>query len=141
MTMTRIAIPSDDEIHVAPHTGRCRGFAVYDLAEGKATKVEYRLNTYTQHHLSHGAGEQHQHGHGHSHAGILSGLGDCQAMIAFGMGRRLVDDLYANNFRVFLADTEEVEAAALRLAAGQLQEIPLDAVCHHGQHYGQHHGG
>ena len=139
MTITRIAIPTDDEAHVAPHTGRCRGFVVYDLAEGKASKVEYRPNTFTQHHLVHGAGEQHQHGHGHSHDGILSGLGDCQAMIAFGMGRRLVDDLYARGMRVFLADTEEAETAAQHLAAGQLREIPLDATCQHG--HGHHYGG
>lgn len=136
MTITRIAIPTDNETHVAPHTGRCRGFAVYDLAEGKANKVEYRLNTFTEHHHSHQSAGQQRCGHGHSHAGILSGLGDCQALIAFGMGRRLADDLHANGFRVFLADTDEVESAALRLASGQLREIPLDALCHHGHHQG-----
>lgn len=136
MTITRIAIPTDNEIHVAPHTGRCRGFAVYDLAEGKATKVEYRPNTFTAHHHSHESGGPHGHGHNHSHDGILSGLSDCQALIAFGMGRRLVNDLYARGLRVFLADTDEVESAALRLASGQLREIPLDAVCQHGQHHG-----
>jgi predicted Fe-Mo cluster-binding NifX family protein len=135
MTVIRVAIPTDNEIHVAPHTGRCRGFAVYDLAEGKATKVEYRPNLFTAHHLSHDTGGQHRHGH-HSHDGILSGLRDCQALIAFGMGRRLVDDLNANGFRVFLADTDEVETAALHLASGSLREIPLDASCQHGRHHG-----
>jgi predicted Fe-Mo cluster-binding NifX family protein len=132
MTITRIAVPTDNETHVAPHTGRCRGFAVYDLAEGKATKVEYRPNTFTAHHHSPDSSGQHRHEHHHSHDGILSGLRDCQALIAFGMGRRLVDDLHANGFRVFLADTDDVESAALHLASGQLREIPLDAVCHHG---------
>ncbi|RPH92475.1 hypothetical protein EHM69_12705 [candidate division KSB1 bacterium] len=132
--MIRIAIPTDDEQNVAPHTGRCRGFAVYDLEEGKAVKVEFRPNLFTAHHLAHESGGQHQHGHGHSHAGILNGLSDCQAMIAVGMGRRLIDDLRAVGMRVFYADEPGLQSVAQKAAAGELKEIPLDAACRGHQH-------
>lgn len=132
----RIAIPSDDEVLVASHTGRCRGFAVYDLTDGKAAKVEYRANTFTQHHHQHDSAGQHRCGNGHSHAGILSGLADCQAMAAVGMGRRLAEDLLANNIRVFYSECPDVESAAQQAAAGQLPEIDLNRLCH-GHHHGQ----
>ena len=138
MSTIRIAIPSDNEVTVAAHTGRCRGFVVYDLADGKAARLEYRPNTFTAHHQGHGAGEQHQHGHGHehghSHAGILNGLSDCQAMIAVGMGRRLIEDLRAVGMRVFFADEPNIHSVAQKAAAGELKEIPLDAACHGHQH-------
>jgi tRNA (adenine37-N6)-methyltransferase len=132
----RIAIPSDNELEIAQHTGRCRGFSVYDVADGKAAKVEYRPNTFTQHHQQHASDGQHRCGHGHSHDGILSGLADCQAMIAVGMGRRLAEDLLAHNIRVLYAEDFDVELVAQKAASGQLREIDLNSLCH-GHHHGQ----
>ena len=136
MSQIRIAIPSDNEVTVAQHTGQCRGFVVYDVAEGKATRVEYRPNTFTAHHQGHESGGQHHGEHGHSHAGILNGLADCQAMIAVGMGRRLIEDLRATGMHVFFADEPNIHSIAQKAASGELKEIPLDASCPGHQHHG-----
>ena len=40
----RIAVPSDNEQTIAAHTGRCRGFVIFDIDNGEAKKVEYRMN-------------------------------------------------------------------------------------------------
>ena len=132
----RIAIPTDDELTLAHHTGRCRGFAIYDIADGQARMLEYRRNVFTNHHHGHEAeGCSHgQHGenHGlHSHAGLLDGLHDCQVVIALGMGPRLIADLEAKGLRVIFSRQPNVAAAAKALAAGEPLENPAGSMCYH----------
>ena len=130
----RIAIPTDDELTLAHHTGRCRGFAIYEIADGHACKLEYRVNRFTHHHHEHqDPGHEHHHdeGHGaHSHAGLLDGLHDCEAVLALGMGRRLIDDLEAKGLRVIFSREPQVVAAANAFATGQLLENPAGSSCH-----------
>jgi predicted Fe-Mo cluster-binding NifX family protein len=122
----RIAIPSDDEITIAGHTGRTLGFVIYDLDHGTAKRLEYRTNSYTPHAqgncTSEGAGQGHQpqHQHNHSHDSLLGALDDCQVMIAHGMGPRLVMDLNARNIQVIFCDDQRVEEAVKKLASGVL---------------------
>lgn len=63
----RIAVASDDGVNVALHTGHCKGFVVYEVADESATPLEYHLHDFTAHALGHCQGE-HAHdptsGHG-----------------------------------------------------------------------------
>jgi predicted Fe-Mo cluster-binding NifX family protein len=133
----RIAIPSDDEITIAGHTGRTRGFVIYDLAEGAASRIEYRENSYTQHAQgnctseSPSQGHQPHHQHNHSHDGLLGALNDCQVMIAHGMGPRLVADLASRNIRVIFCDDAKIEDAVNKLVAGSLVSTGKSC-CGHG---------
>ena len=132
----RIAIPTDDELTLAHHTGRCRGFAIYDIADGQARMLEYRRNVFTNHHHGHHAescGHEHSHADGHSmhsHTGLLGGLHDCQVVLALGMGPRLIADLEAKGLRVIFSRELNVATAAKALAAGQLIENPAGSNCH-----------
>ena len=56
----KIAIATNDHKRVTGHIGRCRGFAVYEIDEGKITNKEIRENLFTQHRKD---------GHGHQHHG------------------------------------------------------------------------
>ncbi len=115
----RIAIPSDDGSNLAVHTGRAGGFIIYDIQEGKADKVEYRTNRYTGHAMGlhgqkHGAGQQ------HSHNPLMDALSDCQAMLAHGMGPRLVNDLASRGIQVVFCRENDAAEAAERFALGTL---------------------
>lgn len=121
----RIAVPSDDGVTIASHTGRTRGFIVFDLENGVATKREYRTNRYTPHALGkcgeNGMGGSHpHHDHGHSHDTLLDALRDCEVLLAHGMGPRLVADLAARNIRVIFCEDQVAEDAVGKLAAGLL---------------------
>lgn len=117
----RIAVPSDDGISIATHTGRAGGFIIFELENYQAVKLEYRSNQYTAHAKGECNGEKsdgpHQH---HSHLELLGALHDCQVMIAHGMGPRLVADLSRRGIEVVFCDHEVAEDAAGQFAAGEL---------------------
>jgi predicted Fe-Mo cluster-binding NifX family protein len=121
----RIAVPSDDGVTIAGHTGRTRGFIVFDLENGIATKLDYRTNRYTPH--AQGKCEEHEtggahphHEHQHSHNSLLDALQDCEVLLAHGMGPRLVADLAERNIRVIFCEDQLAADAAKKLAAGLL---------------------
>ncbi len=127
----RIAIATDDGKRVAGHTGRCRGFAVYDVDGGEVTAREYRENTFTHHHRV-GPSAEHDHaGSAHSHAPLLDALGDCSVLISRGMGPRLLADLSARGIDAFICTADGVEQAALDFAAGKLERLEGGGCCHH----------
>lgn len=130
----KIAIASDDQVRVAAHTGRCRGFAIYEIAEGTACRLEYRPNTFTAHALGQCAGG-HAHdsaaGHSHSHATLLDALADCQALVTRGAGPRLVTDLAARGIEVWACVVESAEEAARQFADGTLTRLPGGGCCGH----------
>ena len=116
----RIAVPSDDGVTIAGHTGRTKGCIVFDLENGAATKREYRTNRFTAHAQGKCEGNETEGVHLHSHASLLDALGDCQVLLAHGMGPRLVADLAARNIRVIFCEDSLAEDAAEKLAAGLL---------------------
>jgi predicted Fe-Mo cluster-binding NifX family protein len=128
----RIAIPSDDGITVASHTGRASGFVIFDLNEGQPRQVEYRTNRYTGHALGQcNEDEDHSHNHHHhSHDGLLGALHDCNIMLAHGMGPRLVNDLASRNIQVIFCDEIQAEDAVRKLASGGLNTRDRSNCCH-----------
>ncbi|MBU0509083.1 hypothetical protein KKH27_09645 [bacterium] len=131
----RIAIPTDDNTSLAGHTGRARGLAIFDVHEGTATLKEIRPNTFTAHgHHGH-AGEEcghgsHGHGAPHSHDGLIGALDDCNAMIARGMGPRLVNDLERCGIQVIFTAETDLQSAANRFVEGNLTSDPRSSTCH-----------
>lgn len=128
----RIAIPSDNGVNIASHTGRAQGFVVYDVEKEQAVKVEYRTNSYTPHAKGEctGGHEHNHHNHNHSHDDLLGALHDCQIMIAHGMGPRLVRDLSQRNIKVVFCDEADAERAATAYAAGKL-DANRESRCDH----------
>ena len=127
----RIAIPSDDGITVASHTGRASGFVIFDIKDHQAVRLEHRTNTFTAHALGQcNEGEGHGHHH-HGHDGLLGALEDCNVMIAHGMGPRLVSDLASRNIQVLFCTDTQVDDVAQNFAAGRLATRDSSG-CHQG---------
>lgn len=117
----RFAIATDDTETIAGHTGRCRGFAIFEALDGESTLIEHRDNTFTAHARGECAGDEHEHHAGHpSHAALLDAIGDCSMLIARGMGPRLVADLTSRGVEPVFCETTSVKDAAADFAAGRL---------------------
>ena len=123
----RIAIASDDEKTIARRTGRCRGFVVFEVADGQATRSEYRQNRFTEHARGQCPGElgearSHPGGH-HSHSPLISAIGDCCTLITRGIGPGLAADLGRQGIDACVCAVSEVEDAAHEFAAGRLARL------------------
>ena len=123
----KIGIASDDQLSIAQHFGRTRGFVIAEIEGGKITGKTYRENTFSMHMQ----GGEHQHGqHGNSHAGILTALSDCDAVLARGMGRRIYDDLRSASIESVITSETTVDGALAAYLAGTLEDNPEQG-CEH----------
>jgi len=128
----KIAVATNDNIHVTGHLGRCRQFLVYTVEDKQITAKEERENTFTHHRAEgHNHGEGHHHGHGeghahgdghHSHNELIEGLKDCSTVIFQSGGWRVVEDLKNNNITPFLTDEPVADDAVTKFLNGELIE-------------------
>ena len=118
----RFAIASDEGTTISSHTGHCRCFVIFDIADNLPQLIEIRPNSHTAHAQGLcGTGENHSQEHQHhSHSGLLSALADCQVLISRGMGKRLIDDLLSHNITSILCDDQIVTEAAHLFASNKL---------------------
>jgi len=123
----KIGIASDDQLNIAQHFGRTQGFIIAEIEDGKVRNKDYRKNSFSMHMQAGG----HEHGeHGHSHTSILEALSDCDLILARGMGRRIYDDLRANNIQSVITDQPTVDGAIAAYIEGELTDHP-DKGCVH----------
>jgi predicted Fe-Mo cluster-binding NifX family protein len=126
----RIAIPSDDKTTISGHTGRCAGFLIYAIEDQQAKQEDYRQNTagHAHHHTS---GEHEEHHH-HDHHAMIELLNDCDAVVAVGMGPRLINDLEIAGIKIYFTYESNAATAANLLAHGQLiNDQPRSRCCQH----------
>lgn len=118
----RIAIPSDDGNNITAHTGRAKGFVIYEIKDNRAERIEYRSNHFTAHALGEcnedTGSAKHQH---QSHDSLLDALQDCQVLIARGMGPRLVMDLEIRDIRALFCSEFDANTVAFQFAQGILE--------------------
>jgi len=133
----RFAIATDNESQIAAHTGKCRGFVIYDASDGAASRVEFRRNDYTGHALGECSdGSEHKaHAEHHSHGALLDALSDCQALVTRGMGFRLVADLRNRGIAPYVCSAQTVEEAADLFARDRLPQSDGLGSCRHGQEH------
>jgi len=130
----KIAIATDDQKRVTGHIGRCRGFAVFEIKDGKILNKEARENLFTEHRRG---GQGHQH-HGeaggrHSHEHLINGLNDCSCLISSGGGWRVVEDLKQHNISTLFTNEEFIDNAVNKFIKGELKN-ETDLVCDHNEH-------
>jgi predicted Fe-Mo cluster-binding NifX family protein len=127
----RIAVASDDGVDVAAHTGRCRGFVVFDVDGPEATRSEYRPNTYTAHARGECSGD-HQHAdQQHSHGALLDAIADCRVLVTRGLGPRLIADLAAQGVEAYVCEATQANEAAHQYAQGRLAKAAGCSCCRH----------
>ena len=121
----KIAAATDDGTRLSAHFGRASAYLVVTAEDGRILDQELREKP--AHHGRHGHGEQHEHerGHGHGdatghaddrgarHAAMVEPIGDCQVVLARGMGRRVHDALREAGLEPLLA-SEDLVADAVR---------------------------
>lgn len=109
----KIAIPTNDNETIFGHFGRTQGFRIVEIEKNKVIDSQYLTNDFTGHAQGHHHHDhQHNHAHqAHSHAGIFNAIGDCEIVIANGMGRRLYDDFQRTNTKVFITRETNIERA------------------------------
>jgi predicted Fe-Mo cluster-binding NifX family protein len=123
----RIAVATDDETNVCGHVDKCKYFMVLDIENGQIQKKEIRKNSYTNHHqLTNDNGsnrKKHTKGHGNSdfHKLLAEGLKDCDYLVSYGMGKKLMQDLEANSIEPMVTVETNVESAAIKLEMGKLK--------------------
>lgn len=133
----KIAIPTDDKITICPHFGRTSGFMIFKIENRKVVESEFRPNTFTGHVRGHHQSHQHGGFHGshnqdqqQSHSGIYQALGDCQIVIAKGMGRRLYVDFEEWNIQVFITKEDEINTAIEAFLHNTL-DSDIERLCSH----------
>jgi predicted Fe-Mo cluster-binding NifX family protein len=117
----KVAVASMDGVSISQHFGRSSCFIVFEMENGKIKNREIRENTYTAF-----ANENcHSGVHAdqpHSHSAIVGALGDCEAVLAYGMGWRAAEDLNGKGIQPFILGTEcSPEEAVSRFLEGTLQ--------------------
>jgi predicted Fe-Mo cluster-binding NifX family protein len=124
----RIAVASDDNENICGHVGKCKGFVVLNVENGKILTKEVRKNSFTNHfnrsHNSEHQNDSHQRGHGlkDGHKRLAQGLKDCDYLISHGMGRRLIEDIESQGIKTIVTTEQNVESAAISLELGNLQK-------------------
>ncbi|TKG91550.1 hypothetical protein EYV94_21225 [Puteibacter caeruleilacunae] len=138
----KIAIPTNDQKTISSHFGRAAGFMIITVEEGKVKEQNYVENNATGHaqglHKSEFSmivnGEHHHHDHArgegeHSHENIFKAIGDCNLVIARGMGRRLMVDFQLKNAKVILTKESQISTAVQAYLEGNL--VSDGEVCSH----------
>lgn len=129
MSSKKIAVPSDDQINVSGHTGRCGYLMVYTIGPDRILAKEAIPNSFTGHARGECAEEHDAPGHHagsgmHSHAPLLSALAGCDVLISRGFGRRLKDDLEASGISAYITDEDgTADEVVGKYIAGDLRII------------------
>jgi len=109
MATKKIAVPTDDQVEITDHVGKCRYLAVYTISEEQIVGREIIENKFTYYALQQGlegcddAG--HEPGMGdHSHAALIEAIKDCDLLISRGFGRRLKEDFARAGINAYITD-------------------------------------
>jgi len=107
----KIAVASDDKIHIADHFGRALGFVIFDIENDVIVGKEHRMNI-KKHTGECGSCD---------HDAMIDNIKDCDVVISYGMGRRIFTDLSKNNLKVFVTDVNTVDEALQRVMKNGLK--------------------
>lgn len=121
----KVAIATDDLRTVSAHFGMARHYLVYDIGgevvRGKEPrdKVGHGASQGGHHHAEGSAGES-----GGMHVSMLSGVADCDAVVARGMGRPMYEAILAAGKKAFVTRIQLADEAARAFAEGRLDSHP-----------------
>jgi len=110
----KIAIASDDQIHIAAHFGRVKGFVIAEIEQNQVIKKEYRQNI----------GKHTGECGSCDHDKMIENIKDCAVVISYGMGHRIFNDLSHNDIEAVVTDVETVEKAIEQFMQKTLQHNP-----------------
>jgi predicted Fe-Mo cluster-binding NifX family protein len=129
----KVAVASDDGTRVSQHFGRAPYYVVFEVQEGRVASREVREKGY--HHGAH----QHQHGHdgeepgphqhgAYDHGSMVSPIGDCDVVLAGGMGAGAYHSLRAQGIEPAFVRADLAEEAVADYLTGRTVDHDL---CQH----------
>lgn len=117
----KIAVSTDDYKNISGHVGRCKGFLIFTVENGKIKYKEIRENLFTHHRRSsahhHDGKMDGRYGYGK----LASGLSDCNYLICQDCGWRLVEDLKQAGIKPIITRETDAETAAVKLEKCELE--------------------
>jgi len=126
----KIAVISDDGVTVSQHFGRAEMYVVLTIEDGQILAEETRPKVghgafVSQPHADLDAQGRHGFGAGAQsrHQQMAEAIGDCQALIAGGMGWGAQESFAQLGIQVVVTDVEVARDAALRHARGDLPNL------------------
>jgi predicted Fe-Mo cluster-binding NifX family protein len=125
----KIAVVTDDGVTVSSHFGRAQYYEVLTFQNGQQTGRERRAK-FSPH--AQGHSEEEGHHHGHNHEAMIDPIGDCQVVIARGMGDGAYTHLTTAGFTTFLTELHSIDEVARAVTSGGLQHDK--SRIHHKQH-------
>lgn len=124
----KIAVPTNDGIHISAHFGRCRQFLIFEARNGQVNLMETRTNAGCQ---GHGSGPGDGPAGHHSHSGFVEALRDCEAVLCSGIGAGAVEALKAGGIAVALVHASgSAEEIVTAFQSGALQPA-TGGMCQH----------
>ena len=114
----KIAVATEDGIHISAHFGRAPFFEVLTLENGKIIARERRAKAFHQGNHAHG---HHDEAGRDTHAsGMVAVVEDCAAILAGGMGRPAFAAIEASGLKAILTDERDIDRAAQAYGNGKL---------------------
>ena len=127
----KIAVVTDDQATISRHFGRAQAYLVFTIEDGQVIQQELRPklgHDQFQHEEHHEHEYDHDHGYGqHSqdkHSRMMTNIGDCQLLLAGGMGLGARASLEAIGVKPILTNIREIDAAVQAYLADELEDQP-----------------
>ena len=126
----KIAIISDNGVHISQHFGRAEMYVVLTIEDGQIVAEETRPKVghgafVSQPHADLDAQGRHGYGAGAQsrHQQMAKEIADCQALISGGMGWGAQESFQQLGIEVVVTDVADVRDAALAYAEGRLPNL------------------
>lgn len=121
----KIAIPTSDGIRISSNVHHIKGFKVFEIISGKIVDEVYITKTKTVNN-SPPSGEN-GNPESQNYEGdlsILSGIDDCQIVIANGIGKKMFEELVRANKEVYITEASNVRGAINHFIRQTLRNHP-----------------
>ena len=125
----KIAVVTEDEKNISAHFGRAQYYVVFTVKDGRVMEKETRPKAnHSQFAGEHGHHSEHGDAHGmdrpsqHRHARMMNPIGDCQVLMARGMGQGAHYSMTSRGIKPVLTDIQDIREAVDAYLAGKLIE-------------------
>jgi len=126
----KIAVVTDDQSTISRHFGRARYYLVFTVEDGQIVHQELRdklgHDQFQHEHHDHEHEHSHEQGHGYGqhsedkHSRMMANLGDCQVLLAGGMGMGAHESLQRIGVTPVLTDLRDIQPAVQAYIDGVL---------------------
>ena len=105
----KVAIPTNDGIHIISDSGKIEGFMIFEINEGTIKHEQLVANLSSQI-------PDHEYGHSEEDddknlCPMMRAITDCQVVISNGVSKKLFEDLLIAEKEVYITEADDVRSA------------------------------